>query len=772
MSPERNHITSQETIDLSKLRFIVRSKWIWIALLLLLSNGAAFMYIRYTKELFESESEIKLDIKQDATELGIRDLVPERQQINLISAEIETIKSKLFLSRVIDSLKLNITYLSIGKFLNTDLHKSTPFTVIPTVTNPAILNNLILIEPEDNHQYALTIPAYSKPVKGKFNEELATTDFRFIIQRTGIAFEPQNKYAFVISSHEAVLDYMLRNLTVEPLNVNANTIRVAFKDTNPFKARDVVNGIDSIYLQYSNAQKNLANQQKIAWLNGELKRLETQMEEYESYLENFTLRNRTYSLSDELKKTISRINRLDSQRYELSRRIAEINRLADALQTGNFFLSVAQRTLLPDNVARSLEKLQELQLETTRLVLSYQPGTLAYRQRQQEIETLRKKITEQISDLKSDLLIRLGELTKAQSKLEQEFSALPDKNTQFNKQARYYKLYEEFYLTLMQKKSEFEIAMAGSTPDFKILSTATMPQKPISPNKLLVYAAGFVAGIFLSVLFVGAVYLIDDKITNIAEVEKFSGVPLLGTIPVFRRSDGNGLFIQQHPRSMVSEALRSLRTNLDFINPDKRNKIISISSTISGEGKSFLASNLGGMLALSGKKVILLDLDMRKPPSLKEDGNANDKGISTILIQKHSWSECLRQTSVENFQYIPPGPQPPNPAELLLHEEFHTLLNELKKTYDFILMDTPPIGLVTDGIMAIRQSDLAIYVFRANYSKKEFFNTLKRIMRIHKFSHLTAVLNALPASTDNAYGYGYYEDHKPKVFKKLLKRSV
>lgn len=744
----------------------------WIVLLLMLTNGAAIMYVRYTKELFESESEIKLDIKQDATELGIRDMLPERQQVNIISAEIETIKSKLFLSRVIDSLKLDVTYLSIGKFLNTDLHKASPFIVTHHISNPALLNSLILIEPTDNNSYLLTIPIYNKQVKGQFNEALKTPDFTFIIRLSGTAFEPQNKYAFVINSHEAVLNYIINNLTVEPLNVSANTIRVAFKDTNPFKAQDIVNGIDSIYLQYSNAQKNLANQQKIAWLNNELQRIEDQMEQYESYLENFTLRNRTYSLSDELKKTIVQINRLDSQRYELNRRIAEINRLSDALLTDNFFLSITQRTLLPENVIRNLDKLQELQLETTRLMLSYQPGTLAYRQKQHEIETLRKKIADQISDLKSDLLTRLADLTKAQTKLEQQFSSLPDKNTQFNKQARYYKLYEEFYLTLMQKKSEFEIAMAGSTPDFKILSTATLPQKPISPNKLLVYAAGFVVGLFLSILFVGAVYLIDDRITRIAEVEKYSGVPLLGAIPAFRRSIGNGLFIQHHPRSMVSEALRSLRTNLDFISPEKRNKVISISSTISGEGKSFLASNLGGMLALSGKKVILLDLDMRKPPSLKEDGMLNDKGISTLLIRKHSWSECVRQTSVENFHYIPPGPQPPNPAELLLLEEFHALLNDLKKAYDYILMDTPPIGLVTDGIMAIRQSDVAIYVFRANYSRKEFFNTLKRIIRIHKFSHLTAVLNALPASTDSAYGYGYYQDQEPKVFKNLLRRSV
>lgn len=741
-------------------------------MLWLLTNGASIMYVRYTKELFESESEIKLDTKQDATELGIRELVPERQQVNIVSSEIETIKSKLFLSRVIDSLKLDVTYLSIGKILNTDLHKAAPFTVTHHINDPSFFNKIILIEPRENDQYTLTIPEYNKILIGKFNEELNAPGVILIIRKTSLPFEPQNKYAFIINSHDIVLDYMLNNLTVEPLNVNANTIRVAFKDTNPFKAQDIVNGIDSIYLQYSNTQKNLANQQKIAWLNSELQRIEEQMEEYESYLESFTLRNRTSNLSDELRKTIERINRLDSQRYDLSQRIAEINRLNSALQTDSFYLSVTQRTLLPEIITQNIEKIQELQLESTRLILSYRPGTLAYRQRQKEIETLRQKIVSQLSDLKAELLIRLGELTKAQNRLEQQFASLPDKSTQFNKQARYYKLYEEFYLTLMQKKSEFEIAMAGSTPDFKILSTATLPKKPIAPQKLMVYAAGFVAGIFLSVLLIGIAYLFDDKITGIAEVEKYSGVPVVGIIPAFRQTNVNGLFIQQHPRSMVSEALRSLRTNLDFFSPDKRNKVIAISSTISGEGKSFLASNLGGILALSGKKVVLIDLDMRKPPSFKQDDLTNDIGMSTILIGKHSWKECLRHTSVENFHYIPPGPQPPNPAELLLNEEFQYLMDDLKKSYDFILLDTPPIGLVADGIMAIRQSDVAIYVFRANYSRKEFFTTLKRAMQIHKFSHLTAVLNALPASTDSTYGYGYYEEQKPKSLKKFFKRSA
>jgi len=218
---------------------------------------------------------------------------------------------------------------------------------------------------------------------------------------------------------------------------------------------------------------------------------------------------------------------------------------------------------------------------------------------------------------------------------------------------------------------------------------------------------------------------------------------------------------------MVSEAIRILRTNLDFFTSTGNKKIISISSTISGEGKSFLALNLGGVLALSKKKVVLLDLDMRKNKiNLPFKVEAHDKGISTILIKKNHWRECIVSTSLENFDYLPSGPHPPNPSELLLNGEFSEMLNDLKEVYDYIVIDTPPVGLVTDGIMAMKRSDLSIYVLRANYSHKEFLNNLQRVIAINKLDRVAIVLNALPSS-GKTNGYGYYED-KTAVKKRWL----
>jgi capsular exopolysaccharide synthesis family protein len=295
---------------------------------------------------------------------------------------------------------------------------------------------------------------------------------------------------------------------------------------------------------------------------------------------------------------------------------------------------------------------------------------------------------------------------------------------------------------------------------------------PISPNKLMIAGIGFVASIVLMLFILGTLYLVNNKITSITEIEKIDRVPVLGVVPSSRYFDEGVLHVTEHPKSIVSEAIRTLRTNLYFFNIRDNRKFIAISSTVSGEGKSFIAMNLCAVMALSKKKVILLDLDMRKhkanPPA---DIGDNTRGMSTILINKDNWSACVAKTSLDFLDFLPSGPHPPNPSELLMNGAFESLLLDLKKNYDYIILDTPPVGLVTDGIMAMKRSDISIYIFRANYSKKEFLFNLQRIININKFSNITTLLNAVPETGEQGYGYGYYEDTGGRMswFKKHFK---
>lgn len=756
-------LSEVQSIDTEKLAAVFRKNLIWIILIFIAANLAAYLTIRYTKDLFESESEMKLDVKRDATELGIKTYI-EDQNMNLVSGEIEQIKSKLFFNSVLDSLNLSVSYYSLGKVLTDEMYKRSPFIVTPTQINPVHYDQSIFFDFQDNNQFTVHLSNAGPTITGTLNKPVEFDGTVFTISKTKYFTENDgNNYFFVLNTRKALIEYLSKNIQVDPLNFNANTIRVSFRDYNALKAYDIVNKIDSLYIIYSNQQKNLANQQKITWLNNELVQVERKMEGYEDYFENFTLQNKSSDLTLDLKKTIMSINAVDSQRYNLNKRLTELNTLINQV-TAEDFSPASPARIFPESVHQRLDELYKQVRERNKLGLAYNENTFAFRQKEKEVTMLKDELFNQLSSLKKEWLADMAELSRRKENLEREFAEMPDKNTQFSKNQRYYKLYEEFYLTMMQSKAEFEIAQAGSTPDFKILSPATLPTTPISPSKVMVMGIGFVAGIVLNILFIGLVYLINNKITSVKEIERGITLPMLGAIPASTHITQSIFHVIDNPKSVVSEAIRTLRTNLEFFNTgDEKSKVITITSTISGEGKSFLAMNLGGVLALSRKRVVLVDLDMRKPKSEKyPTGNDSPMGMSTILIKKNKWQDCVIKTSLENFDFIPSGPHPPNPSELLLNGEFSDFLEELKAAYDYVVIDTPPVGLVTDGIMAMKRSDLSIYVFRANYSQKDFLQNLARVVTLNKLVHVSSVLNAIPAN-GKYYGYGYYEDKTPRM---------
>lgn len=738
---------------------VFRKNLIWVILIFISTNLIAYLTLRYTNELFESETELKLDIKRDATELGIKTIMAEDENLNIVSGEIEQIKSRLFLNKLIDSLDLSISYFSFGKVLKTELYRRSPFEVITYKINSAHQDKPIYFDFREDNDFFLRVGEQGKSIIGTWGVPFTVDGTLMSIRKTKNFIEDDdNDYYFMLNSRQALTDYLEQNLQVNPLNFNANTIRISFRDHDALKAHVIVSKMDSLYITYSNEQKNLANKQKIDWLNNELSQVEKRMEGFEDYFEDFTLQNKSSDLTLDLKRTIAAINRVDSQRYELNKKLIELNSLLGLISSNQFASITPPYQSMSEAVNLRLEELQKATQAKEKLLLAYKDNTYAYKRKELELATQRDQLFKQLTEIKKEWLANMTELSKRKESLEREFAGMPDKNTQFSKNQRYYKLYEEFYLSMMQSKAEFEIAQAGSTPDFKILSPATLPEVPISPKKMMIIGIGLVAGIVLNFFFIGLMYLLNNKITSIKEIEKSVNIPLLGAIPVTNHVTESIFHVIDNPKSVVSEAIRTLRTNLDFFISGSTNKIITISSTISGEGKSFLAVNLGGVLALSRKHVLLVDLDMRKPKGAKYPSGENPScGMSTVLIKKHKWQDCIVKTSLENFDFLPSGPHPPNPSELLLNGEFSEFLEEVKKAYDFIVIDTPPVGLVTDGIMAMKRSDLSIYVFRANYSSKDSLTNLKRLISLNKINSISAVLNAMPMTTRN-YGYGYYED--------------
>jgi tyrosine-protein kinase Etk/Wzc len=483
-------LTEVQSIDTEKLAAVFRKNLAWIVIIFIAANLTSYLTIRYTKDLFESESEMKLDIKRDASDLGIKTYI-EDQNMNLVSGEIEQIKSKLFFNKVLDSLDLSVSYYSLGKVLTDEMYKRSPFAVTTIKINSAHFDQSISFDFQDNNRFALKLGDAGPTVTGTLNKPTEFNGTIFIISKTIFFTENDgNNYFFVLNSRKSLIDYLSKNIQVDPLNFNANTIRVSFRDHNALKAFDIVNKIDSLYIIYSNQQKNLANKQKIDWLNNELAQVEEKMEGYEDYFERFTLQNKSSDLTLDLKNTITAINGVDSQRYNYNKKLIELNLLIDHIAAEDFTNASRPTRSFPESINQRIEELYKQARERDKLGLAYNENTFAFRQKAKEVSLLKDELFGQLSTLKKEWLADMAELSRKKERLEREFAEMPDKNTQFSKNQRYYKLYEEFYLTMMQSKAEFEIAQAGSTPDFKILSPATLPTTPISPSKVMVLGIG------------------------------------------------------------------------------------------------------------------------------------------------------------------------------------------------------------------------------------------------------------------------------------------
>jgi capsular exopolysaccharide synthesis family protein len=363
---------------------------------------------------------------------------------------------------------------------------------------------------------------------------------------------------------------------------------------------------------------------------------------------------------------------------------------------------------------------------------------------------------------------------------EGEFFELPEKKMEFSRLKNIQDLNEKYFTLLTEKKVLYSISDAGYASNNRILSRPAVNNTPVSPNRKLIYVTFVFFGIVIGLGIMFFKYLTFNEINMLDDLKKLlpSRASILGGVPLFKSEmEFSQLVVHDSPKSMLAESMRKIRTNLSYIHPDY--KTIAISSSISGEGKTFVALNLAGIIAMSGKKTILLDLDLRKPKVHLGLNTNNNFGMSGLIINKFTLEQCIQHSTIENLDFITAGPIPPNPSELLLSDRFKEIVEELKQTYDVIIIDNPPIGLVSDGIKNLTEADIPIYVFKSHYSKRNFAYRVKELFEMQQLNQLNVILNGVQTSKRSSaygygygynYGYGYYEGDSEIEKGNLLKR--
>lgn len=760
--------TDGNGLDLTILVAVARRSLPWVVLLLTLGLASAWLYLRYTKPVYRASSVLKIDEQQTASVLGIGN-GREDGISSKLAGEIELIKSELTYTRLKKLVSLDVNYYAKGTVLENELFSTSPFSVEYSISDNSYYNRSFEVEFLDKQQYKISVPSGTEVTTGTYSlgqmVRLPGLNLRLLRNER---YSPAigNSYHFTIIDDGSINNYLNNNLSIGVLNPNANTIQIAFTDYNNLKAAAIVNALDSVYLQAKIEEKSLQTTKIRAFVTTQLKEYGKKLASAEDNLKDFVVRNSTYDAKSEFTSAVSRQESLIEQRLVLEEGLElldEVKRLADNAQ-----LTVRDNQTVSENIpalselrdpvlVQILDRLNTQQINLARVRRSYKSGTFAVEDLLATIETTQLALNKQLIQSRKTLQKKIALLDKQNEKINAKLRSLPGTQTEAARLQRPLDLYNSIFQDLLQKQIGYEITNAGTTANFLVLSSASVPNEPISPKRLLIYAIGLAGGLVLGLGLIAGRYLLHNTVASVGELERNTKAAVLGVIPTYTKEamEVSRLVVDKNPKASVSEAIRSIRTNLDFISPSTKKRLISVTSTISGEGKTFVAVNLAGIIALSGQRVIILDLDMRKPKVNLAFGAENVRGISTILIDRHTLAECVQHTTIESLDFISAGPTPPNPSELILSPRFDQLIQELYQHYDVIMIDTPPVGLVTDGILIMRKADVPIYIVRANYSRKTFLKNLNRLMRNNQFGRMCTILNDAQAQGASGYGYGY-----------------
>lgn len=754
-------------IDFQRLIVVVRKSIIWISLVLVLCISAAYVYLRYTPLVFESSSVLKLEIKSDVDALGIQG-IPNAQLGNL-SGEIELIKSELIYDQVIKNLEdLKISYYSEGRIKDEERFMNSLFELKILNIDPALLDRRLDVDLKDQNKIVLSYEIAGK----RYNEELRfgrkfKNDHLEIIpnrkQKNGEKIG-QSEYYVIIHSQNALIDMLRKNLDVQVLNPKANTLKILYRDENPRKAMEIVKHINQVYLQNTLELKNQASKQTINFLDDQLKKTEEKLAESERKIEEFIEENKTVNVKDIYRENVGQMETIRNEIRKNKELIIVLDNIEKGLgdaDSSQFALLLSGHpelnsyTNLLNNITEKSQRLKELQY-------SSKPNTVAYQFAKTDLESLEDQMITSLGKERKLIKEENYVLGRELAEIESKIKTLPEKETAYNRLKRNYDLNEKFYLLLMDKKAEFGISEAGIIPDFQVLSPANYPSESVFPQKLDVYLIALGVFVLISFIIIIIGFMVHNTIDSVEEIEKNLTIPLLGSVPFHRhRSKMTKLVVMEKPKAEISEAIRTIRTNLDFMIPNNNGKkILSITSTIGGEGKTFVSVNLGAVISMSNQKVVIVDMDMRKPKLHIALDEENPHGMSNVLIGQMSLDDVIKKTKYANLDFIASGPPPPNPSELILLPDMDEVLEELKSKYDVIIIDTPPIGLVTDALLVMKKVDLPIYIMRSEYSKRAFFRSLIKLKKQNSINNLAIIFNGVKRRGGMGYGYGYnYGNH-------------
>jgi len=682
-----------------------------------------------------------------------------RSQQNM-NNEIGILKSFSLNYRVMKQLKdFHVVYIGVGKrgIVEKMLYKSCPFKVL---YDSLELENTtpVGIEILQNNKYRIKINHSLNldtimNIGDRFNGH--GFDFR-IVPRDSIhnIFEKNssNRYYFYFTNPGSLANEYRGQLSIVPIQKDASIVSLSVSGLVPEQEADYLNGLMQEYIHYGLEYKNGTADSTIKFINQQIKYISDSLMEVEERMENFRKTNKFFDISQEGAVIHNKLDKLDNEKTAFKLQLQYYDYLEEYFQNKNFngtIISPSVMGITDQVLLRLVNELSDLKKERERLKFNLESNQPGFELIDNQAEEAMKALMENVRNGKASLLVSIKEVDRKLSGVDTLIDRLPTMEKKFINIQRKFDLDNTVYTYLLEKRAESGIAKASNLPDNRIIDYASAygPIKPKTRNNI---AIAIMLGLILPMVLIALIDFFNDKVIDKKDVERKTSVPVIGYIS---HSDSKKeMTVVERPGSSLSESFRSVRTALKYYIKENEVAVITISSTISSEGKTFISSNLAAIIAMVGKRVLLIGLDLRKPRINKIFEFEDSPGMSTYLSGQCNYEVIIKKTGIENLFYAPSGPVPPNPAELLETELLKEFLERAKKEFDYIIIDTPPVAIVTDALLLARYVDINLFIVRQRYSSRNTLDLIEQLNKNGELKKMAIIINDI--SLTGYYGYG------------------
>ena len=753
------HQFKDETTHLRKIIDQFLFRWPWFIASIFFFLLLAWLYVSYTAPIYQINAKVLIngDKQPGAAQANaLMDLSSLLGAKSSIEDEVEVLRTRNLMEQVVRDLKLNIVYLQKDGFLVRE-DQDAPFQ-LEIVKGVELLNTVKAeVSKFTNKEFIFSVNDVDHRVE--FNKE-------FVVKELGIVKLTPNQYPFKIENDYVVniypfdtrVDALVRQMKANLPNKQVNVINLGLTYPVKTKGEEILAALIKQYTTANLQDKNTIADSTSKFIKDRLNIIAGELGDVEVKQEKFMQNNQLADISEQSKQLVQNTTALTKELATAETQVSIINDLEIYLKDETKNKRIFPTSLFPSDVAFAgiLGQYNALLVERDRQLLNKTEENPVIRNIDTQIASLRAGILGNIQSTKNSFLLTRNKLRSQLNQVEGKVSAVPQIEKNYLKLARNQQIKQELYMFLMQKAEETAISKTSNLSIAKTIDPPKAEAEPISPKKIVIYLVALALALALPLAIIYFGNLLNTTVRSREDVVSHTAVPILAEIS--HNDSEDQVIITNQNRSAIAEQFRALRTNLSFYLKEEDEKVILLTSSISGEGKSFTALNLGSILALAGKKVLLMELDLRKPGLAAKLGISNKIGFSSFMINNSLKATDLIQplTIHPNLSIISSGPLPPNPAETLMDNRIANLVKELKTQFDYIIMDAPPIGIVTDAQLLAPFADLTIFLVRQNVSKKKHLQIVNELYEAKKMKNIGVVINDINAKY-HGYGYGYGE---------------